>query len=169
MVKVKTKHICTLKSDSPVATDPYKRRQTLSRCVSEYISTLSGISFCNFVCCHEKEAEFCRHSKPTPFLPVLAFSVCLLPPVHQPAGVGAPDSSDVVEKIVDLPEAVEPSTSAPANPNMFLEEEEPSIDFPKKLPAGVRVDDKGNVFANNTLLFTKSVSVSARALLSLHQ
>ena len=84
--------------------------------------------------------------------------------MHQPAGVGEPDSSEVVEKIVDLPEVVEPSTSAPVNPNTFLDEEEPSIDFPKQLPAGVRVDDKGNVFANNTLLFTKSVSVSARAL-----
>ena len=83
-----------------------------------------------------------------------------LPPVHQPVGVGAADDQEAIEKIVDLPEAVEPSTSAPGSEEVLIDEEDPVIDFPQKLPAGVRVDDKGNVFANNTLLFTKNVSIS---------
>ena len=73
--------------------------------------------------------------------------------------MGAEDASEEIQKIVDLPEVAEPSTSAPVSQDVFMDEEDLVIDFPKKLPAGVRVDDKGNVYANNTLLFTKNVSL----------
>lgn len=93
----------------------------------------------------------------------LVFLVFLLLPVHQPPGVGAEDTSEVIQKIVDLPEAAEPSSSTPVSQDLFMDEEDLIIDFPQKLPAGVRVDDKGNMYANNTLLFTKNVRVTASA------
>ena len=85
------------------------------------------------------------------------------PSVPQPAEVGLAamdleEPSEAVEKIVDLPRAVEPSTDDTDKQEVLVDEEDLAIDFPQRLPAGVRVDSKGNVFANNTLLFTKNVS-----------